>query len=224
MITAGVDGAPGGWVVVVDDAVTVEVFVRATFEGVRAVVDAAGAAVVTVDMPFGLAPDGVRTADSLARARLGARRSSLFPTPCRAVLDCETYAEALAVSRAVTGKGFSKQAWMLVPKIREVRAAIAPSETQRFREVHPETSFAVWAAAELASKHTFEGQLARFRMVEAHFAYTEDRLLARPQGCEAIDVFDAFACVWTARRYAAGTAEILGSGHDPDGYPLTLTV
>jgi predicted RNase H-like nuclease len=223
-IVAGVDGCKAGWVVATVGPDQPHLHVCRDFVAVRAVADEVGASVVAVDMPIGLAADGDRSADGLARTRLGVRRSSLFPTPCRRVLDAATYAEALVISREVTGKGMSKQAWMLVPKIREVRSAVAPHEARRFVEVHPETSFTTWAGQPMASKHVFEGQLARFRLVAEEFGFDEAWLAARPVGCGADDVFDAFACAWTARRLALGVAEVLGNGVDPEGYPLTLTV
>lgn len=224
-VVAGVDGCPGGWIVATQAGEALpELAVRATFAEVRTLVDAAGAAAIAIDMPIGLATDGIRSADSLARARLGPRRSSLFPTPCRAVLDAETYMDALVASRRVTGKGISKQAWMLVPKIREVRAVLEPADAGRFAEVHPETSFTFWAGGPLPTKHGFEGQLARFRLTCEAFAVDEHWLASRPKGAKADDVFDALACLWTARRMLDGTAVVLGRGVDPDGYPLTLTV
>ena len=74
-------------------------------------------AALAVDMPIGLPDDGPRLADQQARRRLGARRSSVFPTPVRATLDAVDYPDALAISRRVSGKGLSKQAFNLLPRI-----------------------------------------------------------------------------------------------------------
>ena len=58
--------------------------------------------VVAIDMPIGLSDDGARACDVAARRLLGRAGSSVFPTPVRAVLATDDYAEARAVSRAAT--------------------------------------------------------------------------------------------------------------------------
>ena len=119
---AGVDGCRNGWVVAslaADGALHPRVEMVESF---GAVLDL-GFAAVGVDMPFQLLEDGPRPDETEARRLLGPRRSSIFPSPIRAVLDCIDYAEALEVSRRLSGRGLSKQAWNLVPKIIEVRDA-----------------------------------------------------------------------------------------------------
>jgi len=54
----------------------------ATFEQLLDMVEDAEA--VGVDIPIGLPSKGVRAADAAARAFVGPRRSSVFPTPSRA--------------------------------------------------------------------------------------------------------------------------------------------
>jgi hypothetical protein len=108
---AGVDGCRGGWLVV---AAVVAPFEVAPFEvvGCEVVVDSgaiigrADLTMVAVDMPIGLPFDGSpRVADVEARRRLGPRRSSVFPTPARAVLGARSFEDALVRSRATTGRG-----------------------------------------------------------------------------------------------------------------------
>ena len=57
--------------------------------------DVSAIQVIAVDIPIGL-PDSAepRAADIEARKLLGKRRSSVFPTPHRAVLEAPTYAKA----------------------------------------------------------------------------------------------------------------------------------
>ena len=50
------------------------------------------ALVIAIDIPIGFPTAGHRPADLTARAVLGARRSSLFLTPSRAVLEAQTRA------------------------------------------------------------------------------------------------------------------------------------
>ena len=128
MRVAGVDGYRGGWVVVTAPITggpsTVECVARLDplIERVRAgEVRAAG-----IDMPIGLPSRTRRASDGQLRVHLGARRSSIFPTPPRAVLDAVDYRDALARARDATGVGLSKQAWNLVGKIRELDALMTP--------------------------------------------------------------------------------------------------
>src|SRR3954452_1292145 len=57
---------------------------------------------IGVDMPIGL-PEVRRPADELARDFVGPRRSSVFPTPPRAVLAAASYPEANLIAPAILG-------------------------------------------------------------------------------------------------------------------------
>jgi threonine dehydratase len=227
---AGVDGCRGGWVVASTSPspgpVGVEV-VPAVAPLVSAVRHGALAA-LAIDMPIGLAGDGHRSADTEARVLLGPRRSSLFPTPPRAVLAATDFTDALARCRAATGKGMSKQAFHLLPKIRELAVALDPGLQPRVSEVHPETSFAVLRGAPCAwPKRTPAGLGERLDALRAEFPGTDlDALVTRPpRGAAADDVLDAIVAAWTARRIATGTAVVLGdaTARDALGYRLTIT-
>lgn len=239
----GVDGCAGAWVAaVVDGAGVPALRWCADFEEVVAVATAVGASVVGVDMPIGLPEDGPRASDTAARALLGARRSTLFPTPMRAVLEAVDYQDALARSRAACGKGLSVQAWNLVPAIRQVRTAALVSRSSSgplLIEVHPETSFAAMAGQPLVSKRTPDGVRARRAALIAAFDGLRAVDLGDPVGLvEPVsaapgtpigrigvdDVLDALAAAWSARRFASSEAMVLGEGIDRDGLSLTLVV
>jgi predicted RNase H-like nuclease len=105
---------------------------------------------VFIDIPIGLHDsDGTaRACDRLARRLLGrGRGSSVFPAPLRAILDAEDYESAVRHSRHLAGKGLSRQAFAIVPKVREVDELLSRCERARamVREVHPELCF--WAFA-----------------------------------------------------------------------------
>jgi predicted RNase H-like nuclease len=106
-------------------------------------------AVVFVDIPISLWEESghARNCDTAARRLLGQRGSSVFPAPPRAILDAKDYDDALKRSRALTGKGLSKQAFAIFPKIREVDNLLAsdPRARMMIREIHPELCF--WAFA-----------------------------------------------------------------------------
>ena len=45
-----------------------------------------------------------------------------------------------------------------------------------------------------------------------------------PAGARLDDVLDALAAAWSARRWAAGTAEVLGAELDDRGRPMRVVV
>jgi predicted RNase H-like nuclease len=230
MQVAGVDGCRAGWVVVTtgrDDGTPATIEVLPAISTVVARLRFAEIAALGIDMPIGLPERGPRTADREARALLGPRRSSLFPTPPAVVLDAIDYADALARCRAVDGIGLSVQAYNLLPKMRELAAATAPELQPALAEVHPETSFAAIAGAPCAhGKRTADGAAERLALLRPHFPGVDGVLSARPRGAAVDDVLDAFAAAWTARRIARGTATWLGDpdARDPRGMRVTIAV
>jgi predicted RNase H-like nuclease len=170
-------------------------------------------AAIAVDMPIGLPDTGVRNCDVVTRRRLGARRSSVFPAPIRPMLDAMTYAEALAIGRSIDGRGWSKQAYNLMPKIRDVDAHMTARRQRRIVEAHPELCFALLLGAPCAAaKRTIEGQEERLAALATLYPDVVDRLAERGRGAAIDDVLDAYALTVTARRLIAGTAERLGDG------------
>ena len=110
------------------------------------------AQVIAVDIPIDPPGRGARAADAAARAFVGgSRASSVFPTPPRAALEARTFAEANEITRTITGKGLSQQAFALGKKILEVHALAEVDE--RVIEMHPEVSF-----CELSGSHVFESK------------------------------------------------------------------
>jgi predicted RNase H-like nuclease len=184
------------------------------------------AGVTAIDMPLGLLGAGWRDADVLARRALGRRGVTVFAIPPRPVWECETYAEASALCRELTGKSFSVQAWGLRGKIAEAdvyrrasgaarreradasQAADPGPDAVHLYEVHPELSFAALAGAPLAdSKHTTAGLAARRELL----ARAGIALPSRVNGAAENDLLDAAAVAWSARRIAAGRAVVLAN-------------
>jgi predicted RNase H-like nuclease len=224
---AGVDGCRGGWLVVLaplaGGPARVELF--ASVAPLVEMVRRGALRVAAVDMPIGLPADRPRSSDAVARRRLGPRGSSVFPTPPRAVLDAIDWPTGLAAARAATGRGISKQAWHLVPRIRELDAAMDPSLQPAVSEAHPESTFAAIAGAPLATrKRTAEGRAERLDLLAAVHPDPAGLLEARPAGAGADDVLDAAALVWTARRIVDGSALWLGDPHERDGRGLRMTL
>jgi predicted RNase H-like nuclease len=227
-LVAGVDGCRSGWAVVTVSAdptaggAHVEVV-----DSIEEVVDRlrrGDLAAAAVDMPIGLAPVGPRPCDDEARRRLGARRATVFPTPPRPILDSPTHAEAVRRGRALDGRGISIQAFNLLPRIAELDAAVSPDLCDRIVEAHPESAFAAMAGAPLASsKRSPEGRDERRALLDRHLGPAAGALPARLRGAAVDDLLDAAANAWTARRWLAGTAEVLGDGGtDERGLPMRI--
>jgi predicted RNase H-like nuclease len=112
----GVDGFKARWVAVVLEN---GVFTAADVVALEQLSSAFPQAVaIAVDVPIGMPREGFpRAADQLAKAFVGPRRSSVFVTPPRSVLETSEYPEALARSRRVAGVGISSQSFALRAKV-----------------------------------------------------------------------------------------------------------
>ncbi len=222
-LVAGVDGAKGAWLVafLTDERVATLQLID-TFSDVVAVAEARGVECVGVDMPIAMPTNSARVADIEARALLGSRRSTLFPTPVAAVLAAGTYEEACAISRELTGKAISKQLWHLLPMVRQVRAALRPDEGDRYVEAHPESTFVQLTGQPLDSKKTASGVGQRLEALRPHVADLDGVLAQAPARCAIDDALDALAAAISARRFLTGEATVFGEGCDEAGYPLRI--
>jgi predicted RNase H-like nuclease len=179
----GVDGCHGGWLAVISTARgPVEAHVFDSFAEVIAGVNST--ARFGVDIPMGLREVGVRACELEARRRLQRpRKSSVFPAPPKECLSAQSYEQACQICYRVEGKKMSRQAYGILPKIREVEHYLArhAAARRRIAEVHPEVSFATWQGGSgLAhSKKTAEGKLERRALIEQLWPDTVDRLRVR---------------------------------------------
>ncbi|MER7271182.1 DUF429 domain-containing protein [Micromonospora carbonacea] len=198
----GVDACKGGWVAIeLHDAAFAAAHIAPTLEVLLAGHE--GLAAVGLDMPLGLADAGWRQADIAAAAALGAARSTVFRVPPRPVWLEEEYESAVRRCRAVTGQGFSRQAWALRRKLLE---ADAYRGRHGIHEVHPEVSFrGIGAGRPLAPKKTWQGQMQRRDLLRK--AGIEVPAELGPAGrAGPDDVLDAAAAAWSAHRIATGRA------------------
>lgn len=223
MAVLGVDGWRGAWVGARLDGRSVRLEVLADAAAVLAVPDVE---VVAIDMPIGLSEDGVRACDVAAAGLLrptGAA-SSVFPTPVRAVLSTDDYAEARVISRAVTvpPRAPSAQAFMLVRSIRALDDVLGDPPTDRVVEVHPELAFRLGLGGVTDRKGTARGSVQRLQALRAVMD-VEEALAGAPVGVPLVDALDACAAAWSALRLAAGTAERVGDGTtDSRGRPMRI--
>jgi predicted RNase H-like nuclease len=162
-------------------------------------------ATVCIDIPIGLSSDGFRACDQAARQLLGRRSSSVFPVPPRLALAPLSYADINLQSKAHCGKGVSKQAFYLLPKIREAEALLRSSSSDdvEWLETHPELCFSSFngAVPMKDNKKTDAGFRERRAVLARHIpARTIDRLLQNLMAlvprvrCARDDMMDALVC------------------------------
>jgi predicted RNase H-like nuclease len=218
----GVDGCKGGWVgVVLHGGVFSRAVLATSFRELLTAVPTA--TVVAVDIPIGL-PAIPRKADMEARRVVGARSSSVFPTPPRAAAEAATHEEANRQSRALTGRGLSQQTFALAKKILEVESCRVEAGAALY-EVHPEVSF--WALAShplLARKHSWTGHAERRALLQVAGIVIPTDLGRAGLVAAADDVLDAAVAAWSAQRIASGHGRSLPDPpeRDPDGRPMAI--
>ena len=206
---AGMDGCPGGWFCVGIDADGNWSFSVIASDAVATVT--ASATTVFIDIPIGLLDSGSeeRVCDREARRALGRKRgSSVFPAPVRASLRARDYAEALAINRRCTGRGISKQPWMIAPKIKVIDDLLQVDASLRgvLRESHPEVCF--WALNGATpmrfNKKTAEGQKERLALLRRFFPaadalFGEATARYRRKQAARDDIIDALVLAVSAR-------------------------
>ena len=172
----GVDGCRAGWFSVgFDRCGGYEVAVFTSFS--QLLTHYGDARRVFADIPIGL-PQGPerRDCDGEARKLLGRRRSSVFSAPTRQTVEQAAaspgdYRGALEIERRFAGRGISRQAFAIAPKIAEVDRVMLyrdVSATPQVREVHPELCF--WSLnnrqpMEFGKKKS-EGESERLRLLQ----------------------------------------------------------
>lgn len=229
---AGVDGCKTGWFRVCREYDTGELRFDVMHDALAIVENPPYPHIVSIDVPIGLPDAGSRACDLQARACIGDRRSSVFPSPIRPAIAAASYEQASVITRSVDGRGVSQQAWAIFPKIKEVDDTIRQDLSLRdvFYEVHPEVSFWAWGEKTpiAHAKKQGEGRKERQRLIEAWLgvgvceqargSYLKNQLADD-------DILDAFAALWTAGRIYRSTAETLPRDPVADscGLPMRIT-
>jgi predicted RNase H-like nuclease len=165
---------------------------------------------ILIDIPIGLKNGGTgeRLSDVEARKILKARKSSIFPVPCGEAVYEETYEKACEINKRLTGKSISKQAWNIVPKIRDIDRFLAKNKSYRekVREVGPEICFQSFAGFSMKySKKKVEGFLERKEALKnANACKFVDEIIEyslskyRRKDLAKDDILDALAAALTA--------------------------
>ncbi len=217
---AGVDGCPGGWLVVMrplSDPAASRIQLVQTFAEVLGLEPRPS--VIGIDMPIGLPPIagiGGRRADVEARANLGKRQSSIFAVPSRAAVMEHDYRTAcgIALQTSDPPRKISKQCFFLFPKIRQIDALMTPALQSRIYETHPEVAF--WALnrgvpldePKKVKSRPYPPGLEQRRSLLTSAGYDRAFLQAghgiRARDAAPDDLLDATVCSWTAARIARG--------------------
>ena len=118
-----------------------------------------------IDIPIGLPESSTRKCDAEARDFLAPERHySIFNCPVRDAVYADSYQDACDINEEETGKRISKQAWNIVPKIRE---ADKQAQKRELREAHPEVFFkAIEEKSVIESKSSVEGLKDRKEVLE----------------------------------------------------------
>ncbi|MCX6433226.1 MAG: DUF429 domain-containing protein [Actinobacteria bacterium] len=205
----GIDGYRGGWVSArLDDACIT--WSTATVPDIGSLL--ASGIIVGVDMPIGLLDTGERECDALARRALPGAASRVFTTPPRSVLELgpdAPNAEVQDLCRGLTGKGVSRQALNLAPRILALDEHLARTSGHLVVEVHPEISFAELAGHVLASKKSAAGVGQRIAALESWLPTTAAALTTVASDVPIDDALDALAALWSAVRLRDGQARTL---------------
>ena len=190
---------------------------------------------VLIDIPIGLPDSGLdgRLCDREARQLLGrGRAASVFSAPARRTLAADNYPDALETNRKTTGRGLSKQAWNIVPKIREIDTLLGDNRALQgvLRECHPELCF--WALngkqAMHFNKKKAQGQQQRLRVLERYLPQCQALF---EQACSEFlrravardDIIDAMVCAVTA-RYGYGRYRTTPANPPLDGQGLPMEI
>jgi predicted RNase H-like nuclease len=225
---AGADGCPAGWVVVTaaEASGSLSLLDVRTIPSFAALLEATSScAALSVDIPIGLAEDGSREADTLAKRLLRQRQVCVFYAPARILLHAPSHSVATARNRSLFGKGISQQAYNIFRKIEEADRSMTPHLQERVVESHPEVSFAMLNGGDAipGKKKSKAGKDERRRLLET--AYGPAIIdLTPPRGAAWDDLYDACVLAWTASHVANGTAVHLPAAPQRDARGLRMEI
>ena len=164
---------------------------------------------ILIDIPIGLKKGGYRErlSDIGARGILKARKSSIFPVPCREAVYAENYEKACEINKKLTGKSISRQVWNIIPKIRDVDAFLAKNEVlkEKVKETSPEVCFQAFTGSPMKypkkSQKGFSERMKALKSICLDADKITDSALSRYRRKEVSkdDILDALAAAITAK-------------------------
>jgi predicted RNase H-like nuclease len=208
---AGVDGCSFGWLAVLYETAKGEwnSYSKKTFAEILTLPE--NPQFIAVDIPIGLAVEAIpggRECDHLTRRILGQPRGrSVFSSPVRAALaHINDYPAASRANRESSrhGIGLSKQAFAIMPKIRDVDNSMSSEIQNRVFEVHPELCFYELNRCKpvVRGKKSSAGALDRRGLLEkvGFKAFLQSKTEEVGSKFKLDDLLDASAACWTALR------------------------
>ncbi len=203
----GIDGTSTGWVASIGSARNKVLSTIKFSEKLDRLLSKYPNSIVVIDMPIELNKKNyLRECDVLAKKYLGSNfQSSVFIPPLKRVLQCSTYQEANKLSKEITGRGLSKQAWYLKNKINEVRGV--SKIYSKVYEGHPECSFKMLKKETLiAKKKSVLGIFERLDLLKkAGLDPSSIRIeIEKNSKIKIDDVLDSMALFITASRIVEG--------------------
>ncbi len=230
----GVDGCRAGWVCAGWDGSHWALVIVHSLADLLPLL--APSSIVCIDMPIGLSETGVRACDQEARRKLGPRASTVFTAPPRLALDEADYAEINSECKLRFGRGVSKQAFYLLPKIRELQSILSRPDVcaSHWHETHPELCFCALnnGVPMEKSKKSEAGLSERLEILEAALAgsdamsvYSGFAARVRRARCQQDDIVDALVCGVVARCDATERRFVpIGSPEcDAQGMPMQIS-
>jgi predicted RNase H-like nuclease len=174
----GVDGCKAGWFYVAANGNKLEFGIVATLEELFIKYEVIQE--IVVDIPIGLFDEGAepRACDVQARQLLKPRGSTVFPAPLRPCLYASDYANACAISKKLSGKSLSKQAYNIFNKIYEVDNLLRSNIKYQgiIKEAHPELGFRFLnnGMPLLSKKKNQEGLDERLKLLSLQMPFAHD--------------------------------------------------
>lgn len=222
-LLAGVDGTREGWIAAIGSyqspsrlecLQTLEALLEQDFQ------------LIIIDIPIGLPSAPARGCDVEARRKIGDRRSSVFPAPCREMLGAPDQPAASRIREELDGRGCSKQLFAILKKIDEADRLITLHLQRRVCEGHPEFSFTEMNRGRPMSfyKGRAEGARERVGLLLWEFPDIETRLATLARSSLRIDAIDAYALLWSARRVMSGTAVTIPTPPEYDAHDLRAEI
>lgn len=245
---AGVDGCKGGWVVVYgrSDGEIMPPRVVSRFDDILSTKEPPS--IVAVDVPIGLpkqSPSKGRPAESLVRAQLGDRKSSVFRIPSRSAVYAsvapdpadarERFFHACQIARETSddSKAFAKQGFYILDKVVEVDTFLRGHSdwVARVYETHPELAFVrmngdrpLAEPKKLKNANYPAGLSVRRQLLSAAGIPLSLLNMRPPKGAAEDDMIDAYACLVTAINIHARRAQPHPNPppHDEFGLPMAI--
>ena len=226
-IYIGIDGCRDGWVAarLEDNQLSIEFY--ETISKFVQVNPNADEYLIDMAIGFPSCKEQVRP-DKAARKILGKRGVTVFPVPCRQVVELGESKESVIqnreelkeLNRKKLGVGLTQQTLAIIPKMAELDRFLQEHPEYRDRiceshcESHPEVCFARLngnRAIEI-KKSRSKGVSLRTKVLEKYLepgALDDIKALAKKNNCKPDDVLDAVCLAVTARLKAEGKCEII---------------